>query len=118
MRSVDAHTVGLYSSHMDYQLLALIAVMIAVAIVATRQHSRAWPGRPGWQYQRVLSVGFAGLLFVVAGLIGWDLSYSHGWFQGTKWVDGPVWWQVALGSSLLVLAVFFARRVPLPPSAR
>ena len=66
---------------MDYQLLALIALIIAVVIAATRQHSRSWPGRPGWQYQRVFSVGFAGLLFFVSGVIGWDLSHSHGLFQ-------------------------------------
>lgn len=103
---------------MDYQLLGLIGVMIAIVIVATKQHSRSWPRRPGWQYQRVFSVGFAGLLFFVAGLTGWDLRYSHGWFQGTKWVDGAVWWQVAVGGGLLVLAVFFARRLPLPSSAK
>ena len=32
--------------------------------------NRSWPGRPGWQYQRVLSVGFLGLLLLVAGAIG------------------------------------------------
>jgi hypothetical protein len=97
---------------MDYQLLALIVMVLGVLILATRQHSRSWPGRPGWQYQRVLSVGFGGLLFLVAGLIGWDLKYSHGWFQGTTWVDGPLWGQVALGTGLLLLAGYWARRVP------
>ena len=98
---------------MDLQLLGLIAMLGAVVIVAVRQHSRSWPGRPGWQYQRVFSLGFAGLLFLVAGLIGWDLKYSHGWFDGTKWVDGPIWWEVGLGTGLLLLATFWARRVPL-----
>ena len=97
---------------MDYQLLALIALIIAVVIGATRQHSRVWPGRPGWQYQRVFSVGFAGLVFFVSGIIGWDLSHSHGLFRGTKWVDGPVWWQIGVGSGLLLLAIVWARRVP------
>jgi len=99
---------------MDYQLLALIALIIAVVIAATRQHSRVWAGRPGWQYQRVFSVCFAGLLFFVSGVIGWDLSRSLGLVRGTKWVDGPMWWQIALGSGLLLLATFWARRVPLP----
>ena len=73
---------------MDYQLLALIALIIAVVIAATRQHSRSWPGRPGWQYQRVFSVGFAGLLFFVSGVIGWDLSRSHGLFRARNgWTD-------------------------------
>ena len=98
---------------MDYQLPVLIGLVIATLLVATRQHGRSWPGRPGWQYQRVFSVGFAGLLFFVAGLIGWDLKYSHGWFQGTRWVAGPIWWQVGLGTGLLMLAGVWARRVPL-----
>ena len=96
----------------DYELVALIGVMVAVVVVSTRYHSRSWPGRPGWQYQRVFSVGFAGLLFLIAGLVGWDLQYSHGWFQGTTWVDGPIWWQVGLGTGLVLLAGFWARRVP------
>jgi hypothetical protein len=33
---------------------SLLALIIVVVIGATRQHSRSWPGRPGWQYQRVL----------------------------------------------------------------
>ncbi len=97
---------------MDYQLLVLIAMMLAVFVVGTRVQSRSWPGRPGWQYQRVFSVGFGGLLFFVAGLIGWDLKYSRGLFEGTKWTDAPIWWQVALGTALLLLAGFWARRVP------
>jgi protein-S-isoprenylcysteine O-methyltransferase Ste14 len=96
----------------DYQLIALIAAIVVVVVVATTFHSRAWPGRPGWQYQRVFSVGFAGLLFFIAGLIGWDLRYSHGWFQGTKWLDDPVWLQIGVGAGLLALAGFWARRVP------
>jgi hypothetical protein len=103
---------------MDLQLLALIAVVIAAVIVSTRYHSRSWPGRPGWQYQRVFSVGFGGLLFFVSGLIGWDLSHSRGWFQGTKWVEGPVWWQIGVGAVLLLLATYWARRVPPPPTVK
>jgi hypothetical protein len=49
---------------------------------------------------------------------GWDLKYSHGWFEGTKWVDGPTWWQVGLGTGLLLLAGFWARQVPPRPAPR
>ncbi len=101
-----------YTQAVDYQVIVLIAMVLAVMVLSTRLHSRSWPGRPGWQYQRVISVGFGGLLFFVAGLIGWDLTYSHGWFQAAKWVDGPVWWQVGLGAGLLLLAGYWARRVP------
>jgi hypothetical protein len=97
---------------MDVQFLGLIALIVGVLILGTTQHRRAWPGRPGWQYQRVFSVGFAGLLFFVSGVIGLDLSHSHGLFRGTQWMDGPVWWQIGLGSGLQLLAIFWARRVP------
>lgn len=103
---------------MDYQLLLLVAMIVAVLVVGIRLNRRAWPGRPGFEYQRVFSFGAAGLLLTVAGAIGWDLTYSRGWFQGTKWVDGPVWWQVGLGTGLLLLAVFWARRVPSRPTPR
>ena len=104
--------VALYSSLMDLQAVWLIGLIVAALVVGTRAQRHQWPGRPGWQYQRVFSVGFGGLLLFIAGLIGWDLKYSHGWFQGTKWVDAPIWWQVALGTLLLLLAGYWARRVP------
>jgi hypothetical protein len=97
---------------MDYQFIALIGLVVAALVVSTRLHHRSSLRRPGWQYQRVFSVGFGGLLFLLAGLFGWDLRYSHGWFQDTRWVEGPVWWQVALGTGLLLLAGHWARRVP------
>ncbi len=102
---------------MDYSLIALIGMIVATVFLASSGNNRSWPGRPGFEYHRVFSVGAIGLLYAVAGLIGWDLKYSRGWFQGTRWVDGPIWWQVALGTACLTLAVYFARRVPARPSA-
>ena len=96
---------------MDYSLLMLIGVIVVALIISTTLHSRSWPGRPGWQYQRVFSVGFFGLLLLIAGLMGWDLRGSSGWFNGAKWVDGPVWSQSAVGAAMLLLAGFWARRV-------
>jgi len=74
--------------------------------------------RAGSEYHRVFSTAAVGLLLLVAGVIGWDLRYSHGWFQGTRWVDGPIWWQVALGAAFLTLAAYFAQRVPARPAPR
>ena len=97
---------------MDYTLIALIGVIALALLVSHWYHRRTWSGRPGYQYQRVISVGVIGLWLTVAGAIGWDLTYVHGFFRGTKWVDGPVWWQIAVGVPLIALAVFLARRVP------
>jgi MYXO-CTERM domain-containing protein len=102
---------------MDFQLIALIALVVTVVFLSARLNS-TWLASPGYVYQRVFSATAAGLLFFVAGLIGWDLSYSHGWFQGTKWVDGPVWWEVGIGLGLLLLAGFWARRIPRRPAQR
>jgi len=96
----------------DYTLIALIA-MIGLALVwSHRHHSRTWPGRPGYRYQRVLSVGVVGLLLAVTGAIGWDVSHAHELFGGMKWVDGPIWWQLGLGVGMVAVSVFMGRRVP------
>jgi hypothetical protein len=97
---------------MDYELILLIGMLVAT--VAAGGTLGVWwsPARPRREYQRVFNAAAAGLLFLVAGLAGWDLSHSRGWFQGAKWVDGPVWWQVTVGTALLLLAGFWARRLP------
>lgn len=100
---------------MDYSFVALIALLAVTAILATRQHRRSWSSQSGYQYQRVFSVGAFGLWLTVAGAIGWDVRHVRGFFQGTKWTDPPIWWQLGLGITLLAVAVFLARRVTYPP---
>lgn len=97
---------------MDYTLIALVGLIVLTVVLSNRYHVRTWSGRPGHQYQRVITAGAVGLWFTVAGAIGWDLRDLRGFFQGTKWVDGPIWWQIGLGVALLTLAVFLGRRVP------
>jgi len=97
---------------MDYTVVALIGLIVLTVVASHRHQSRTWSGRPGAQYQRVITLGVFGLWLMIAGAIGWDLSHVHGFFQGTKWVDGPIWWQLGLGIALLAGAVFLARRVP------
>jgi hypothetical protein len=97
---------------MDYAAIAVIGTIVLAALVSNRYHTRTRAGSPGYQYQRVITVGMLGLWLTVAGAIGWDVSHVHGLFQGTTWVDGPIWWQVGTGAALLGCAVFLARRVP------
>jgi hypothetical protein len=57
----------------------------------------------------------AGAGLVVTGSIGLDVSHMRGLFAGTRWVEGPIWWQIAVGSGLLLIVVFFSRRLGEPP---
>ena len=92
---------------MDYSLVALLALIALVILFSTRQHRRTWSGRPGFQYQRVITLGIAGVWLTGAGAIGWNVTH-----RGIKWADAPIWWQVGLGIVLIACAVFLARRVP------
>jgi len=103
---------------MDYQLIALILIMVATVFIGFKQRPWWGPGGRGSEYQRVFSAGTAGVLFTVAGAIGWDVSHSHGFFQGTRWVDGPISWELGIGVGLLMLAVFWGKRVPTRVTSR
>jgi hypothetical protein len=102
---------------MDYQAIAWISVLVAAVLLALKLNL-SWAARPGYEYRRVFNAAAAGLLLTIAGAIGWELKHSHGFFQGTKWVGGPIWWQLGVGIALLLLAVFWARRVPQRPTPR
>jgi hypothetical protein len=56
----------------------------------------------------------AGAFLVVTGSIGYDVSYLHGLFEGGRWVDRFIWWQVALGVGLLILAGYSFQRLGEP----
>ena len=92
---------------MDYTLIALIGLIVLTVVVSSRYHSRTWSGRPGHQYQRVITVGILGLWLTVAGAIGWDLSHAHGFFPGDqvgRWsnlVASRTWRRLARAGSIL-----------------
>jgi hypothetical protein len=59
------------------------------------------------------ALAFGGFL-LVTGVIGLDVSQLRGLFDGTTWVDGPIWWQIALGFGLILLGVHWFRRIAGP----
>jgi hypothetical protein len=67
--------------------------------------------RPSSNYSRVFTSLTAGLFLVVTGAIGWNVSRMSGLFNGGRWHDGPVWWQIGLGTTLLLLGIHWARRI-------
>ena len=97
---------------MDYSLLVVIGVMVAVFAHSAQLHRRSLQGRPSWKYRRVFSLALVGLLLLVTGLLGLDLSHSRGWFSGVVRTAGVLWSQTAIGLGLLLLAGLFARRIP------
>jgi membrane protein implicated in regulation of membrane protease activity len=57
-----------------------------------------------------LSFTAAAALFLVSGLIGYTLSRHDRFVAGTAWSPSVIWWQIAVGVVLLVVAAFFWRR--------
>jgi len=53
----------------------------------------------------------AGAFLLVTGVIGWNVRYLRGFFEGGRWSDGPVWWQIGLGAGLLLLGAYWLRRL-------
>lgn len=95
---------------MNVELATLVAMLVGVLVLGVRQYA-VWRARPGYLYQRMISFAAVGLLCLVAGLSGWDLSHSRGWFRGARQAEAIVWWQVTLGLALLVVAGIYAHRV-------
>jgi hypothetical protein len=63
------------------------------------------------RYSRMFSAFAAGAFLFVTGSIGFDVRYMHGFFEGGRWVGGPVWGQIALGAGLLLLGAYWSRRL-------
>jgi hypothetical protein len=61
---------------MDYQLVLLIGMVLVVLVAVIKAQMWSWPmpGRPGYEYQRVITAVVVGLLFFVSGLVGWDTA--------------------------------------------
>ena len=101
---------------MDLSLVALFAAAVAAIVLSMRFRLWAPIWQPKYAYQRVFTSGAAGLLFLVSGGIGWRISRHEAFVAGTRWTDGPIWWQVGIGLALLTLAAFWAVRVPPRPT--
>ena len=88
---------------------------VAAAVAAWSYYFHAWSNSPTARRSRSpLSLGLtataASALFLVAGLVGLDLSNSHGFFAGARRIDGVIWWQVVFGVVLAPVALFLLRR--------
>ena len=50
------------------------------------------------------------LLFLVSGARGYTLSRHDAFVAGTRWADGPIWWQVVVGAVLLLASAWLWSR--------
>jgi uncharacterized membrane protein len=78
-------------------------------------HFQFWSNSPTARRSRSpLWLGFtataASALFLIAGIIGLNLSKRRRFFDGTAWADGVIWWQVVVGLVLVPVAVYLLRR--------
>ena len=72
--------------------------------------SRGGRRKPSPQYARVFTALAAGGYLVITGVIGYDVFHRRA--GAGRWVDATLWWQIALGLALLLLAGFLIRRLP------
>ena len=50
------------------------------------------------------------LLLIVAGASGFTMNRHDAFVAGTRWAEGPIWWQVAVGVALLGVSAWLWRR--------
>jgi hypothetical protein len=70
-----------------------------------------WSRRPSKTYSRMFSAFAAGAFLVITGVIGWNVSHMRGFFEGGRWVGGPIWRQILLGTGFLLLGAYWSRRL-------
>ena len=61
-------------------------------------------------FHNTFSFAVAGVVFLSAGVAGFDLSRHGRFVAGTGWRDHMIWWQVAIGVVSLAAAVYCAHR--------
>lgn len=69
------------------------------------------PRRSSAAYSAMFSTFAAGAFLLVTGAAGCDVSRRRVFFEGVRWGDGPIWWQVAFGLVLLRIALYLLRRL-------
>ena len=100
---------------METLLPYLFVGAVIVALIAWSWHFHFYSSSPTARRSRSpLWLGFtataASALFLIAGIIGLNLSKRSRFLADTAWTDGVIWWQVVVGLVLVPVATFFLRR--------
>ena len=86
-------------------LLGMLAIAVVLGL-AVRQH-RAERNNP---FSAAFGTTFAAVLFVVPGLLGYELHKSSWSIMRVTATGGPVWWQIYLGLAFVLPAFYFWRK--------
>jgi hypothetical protein len=100
---------------METLLPYLFVGAVIVVLIAWSWHFHFWSNSPTARRSRSpLWLGFtataASALFLIAGIIGFNLSKRSRFFSGTAWTDGVIWWEVVVGLLLVPAAIYLLRR--------
>jgi multisubunit Na+/H+ antiporter MnhG subunit len=80
-------------------------IILAVILVACHR----W--RPKYRpLHAAFSATTFGIVFLVAGTIGYTIKKSNWTLVSGTWSDGVVWWEIVYGVVALVFAVYFWRK--------
>src|SRR5262245_60181238 len=93
----------------------LFVGMVLVVLIGWSWHFHAWSNSPTARRSRSpLWLGFtataASALFLIAGIIGFNLSTRARFFAGTAWSGDVIWWEVVVGLVLVPPAIYLLRR--------
>lgn len=90
-------------------LITVLVVFVVVMLAVWFSQYGAFGVRRGPLWP-AFSGTFASLLFIGAGLFGYNLNRHERFVEGAAWRDGVIWWEVWIGVGLLVFAVAMWRR--------
>ena len=111
----DSLTAGAGMSHVDSLSPSLFLGAVIVVLIGWSWLFHFWSNSPSARRSRSpLWLGFTATagsaLFLIAGIIGFDLSKRSRFFTGTAWTEGVIWRQVVVGLVLVPVAIYLLRR--------
>jgi hypothetical protein len=88
---------------------------VIVVVIAWWWHLHFWSNSPAARRSRSpLWLGFtataSSAMFLIAGIIGYNLSKHSRFVAGTAWTGGVIWWEVGSGLVLVPVAIYLLRR--------
>ena len=95
---------------MEALLSYLVVVAVIAIVIAWSWQFHFWSRRSRSPLWLGFSAAGTSALFLIAGLIGWNLSKHSRFVAGSGWTERVIWWEVAVGLVLVPVAVHLLRR--------